>query len=241
MILFPAIDLKGGACVRLLRGDMGSATTFNNDPGGQARLFASQGFPWIHVVDLDGAVAGKPVNAEAVSAILAAVDVPVQLGGGIRDLATIEQWLAAGVKRVILGTLALKRPDIVRDACRKFPGQVAVGIDARNGFVAVEGWEETSSLKALVLARRLADAGVAALIYTDIDRDGAMQGANVEATVELARVVPVPVIASGGIGSLDDLAKFKPHAVDGIAGVICGRALYDGRIDPAAAIALMAE
>ena len=242
MILFPAIDLKDGQCVRLLRGDMAAATVFNDDPGDQAADFVAAGATWLHIVDLNGAFAGEPVNGAAVAQILAAAeagDAQVQLGGGIRDLATIEMWLAAGIDRVILGTVAVKDPDIVREACRNFPGQVAVGIDARGGKVAVEGWAETSQLGAVELGRRFADAGVAAIIYTDIDRDGALEGANVAATVALARALTTPVIASGGVSSLADLERLKPHEADGIIGVISGRAIYDGRLDLAAALAYL--
>lgn len=240
MILFPAIDLKDGKAVRLLRGEMDSATVFNESPADQARAFAGQGFEWLHLVDLNGAFEGRPVNAAAVEAILAAVDLPVQLGGGIRDLATIERWLDLGVRRVILGTVAVKNPDLVRDACRRFPGQVVLGIDARGGRVAVEGWAEVSEITATELARRFEDAGAAAIVYTDIDRDGALQGANVVATRALAEAVATPVIASGGVASLDDIAAFHAIADSGIEGVISGRALYDGRIDPASALALLA-
>ncbi|WP_422369278.1 1-(5-phosphoribosyl)-5-[(5-phosphoribosylamino)methylideneamino]imidazole-4-carboxamide isomerase [Pelagibius sp.] len=240
MILFPAIDLKDGKAVRLLRGEMDSATVFNESPADQARAFAGQGFEWLHLVDLNGAFEGRPVNAAAVEAILAAVDLPVQLGGGIRDLATIERWLDLGVRRVILGTVAVKNPDLVRDACRRFPGQVVLGIDARGGRVAVEGWAEVSEITATELAQRFEDAGAAAIVYTDIDRDGALQGANVAATRALAEAVATPVIASGGVASLDDIAAFHAIADSGIEGVISGRALYDGRIDPASALALLA-
>ncbi|MCC6467560.1 MAG: 1-(5-phosphoribosyl)-5-[(5-phosphoribosylamino)methylideneamino]imidazole-4-carboxamide isomerase [Alphaproteobacteria bacterium] len=239
MILYPAIDLKGGQCVRLLRGDMDKATVFNNDPGAQARQFAEAGCAWVHVVDLDGAVKGKAGNAPAVAAILAAVKVPVQLGGGIRDDAGVEAWLARGVARVVLGTAALKDPELVRRSCRKYPGKVAVGVDARQGRVAVEGWTETSDITVDDLAARFADAGVAALIYTDIDRDGAMQGPNVAATAALSKSAGMPVIASGGVSSLDDLKALR-RAAPRLDGVICGRALYDGRIDLKAAIAALA-
>ncbi len=239
MILFPAIDLKDGKCVRLLRGEMSAATTFNEDPADQARKFAAAGCRWIHVVDLDGAFAGAPVNARAVEAILGAAKVPVQLGGGIRDAARIRAWLEAGIARVILGTVALRDPELVKRACRDWPGRIVVGIDARGGRVAVEGWAETSDVLAVDLARRFEDAGVAAIVYTDIDRDGALQGPNVEATAALARAVKIPVIASGGVSSLDDLRALKARAADGIAGVISGRALYDGRIDLAEAVKLL--
>lgn len=236
MILYPAIDLKDGRCVRLVRGDMDRATVFSDDPAGQAHGFRKSGATWLHIVDLDGAFAGRPVNATAVEAIVDAVDIPVQLGGGIRDLATIEGWLARGVKRVILGTVAVKDPDLVVAACARWPGQVAVGIDARGGRVAVEGWAEDTDIEVAALAHRFADAGVAAIIYTDIDRDGVLEGANIAATAALARAVPVPVIASGGIASLDDIRALV--AERSIAGAIIGRALYDGRIDLAEALSL---
>lgn len=231
MILFPAIDLKGGQCVRLYKGAMDQATVFNDSPGDQAAQFVAAGTEWLHVVDLDGAFSGKPENRGAVEAILKACPVPVQLGGGIRDIATIEGWLAAGINRVILGTVAVKNPALVREAAKKFPGRVCVGIDAKDGYVAVEGWAETSSMKAEDLGNAFADAGVAAIIYTDIERDGTLTGANVEATVALARAVPIPVIASGGIGSLDDLLAIKAANEPRVVGAICGRALYDGRVD----------
>ncbi len=239
MILFPAIDLKGGKCVRLYKGDMAQATVFNDSPGDQAVQFVKAGARWIHVVDLDGAFAGKSVNADAVRAILKNANVPVQLGGGIRDDDAIAAWLDAGVTRVILGTIALKDPDFVKRACKTFPGKIVVGIDARGGHVAVQGWAETSDMLAVDLARKFEDSGVAAIVYTDIDRDGALQGPNVDATVAMAKAVSIPVIASGGVSSLDDLAVLKRHAKDGIAGVISGRALYDGRIDLRAAIDLL--
>jgi phosphoribosylformimino-5-aminoimidazole carboxamide ribotide isomerase len=235
MIFFPAIDLKDGQCVRLTRGLMDSATVFNNDPGAQARSFQEAGCRWIHVVDLNGAFAGRPVNAEAVDAILGAVDVPIQLGGGIRSLETAAMWLEKGVRRVILGTVALKDPDLVRAACKEFPDRVAVGIDAKGGRVAVEGWAETADVTAHDLALAFEDAGVAALIYTDIDRDGVMQGPNVAATIALARALHTPVIASGGVSSMADLAALKQAGGDVLAGVISGRAVYDGRIDPRSA------
>ena len=240
MIVFPAIDLKDGAAVRLLRGEMGTATVFNPDPAAQARAFADAGFAWLHLVDLNGAFEGRPVNAAAVEAILAAVDLPVQLGGGIRDMAQIEHWLAAGITRVILGTAAVKDPDLVIAACKAFPGRVMVGIDARGGRVAVEGWAEESDIDAAALAARFADCGVAGLIYTDIERDGALQGINVDATAALARSTALPVIASGGLSSLDDIAALMAVEEAGIAGVIAGRALYDGRIDAGSALALVA-
>ncbi len=239
MILYPAIDLKGGQCVRLVRGDMASATVFNADPAAQARDFAAAGCAWLHLVDLDGAFAGAPVNQAAVEAILAAVDIPCQLGGGIRDLATIDSWIAKGIVRVILGTVALKDPALVRAACARHPGRIAVGIDARGGKVATEGWAEVSDLAAIDLARRFADAGVTAIIYTDIDRDGALAGVNVAATASLARAAGIPVIASGGVAALDDLRALLAVETDGVAGVISGRALYDGRLDLGAALALL--
>jgi phosphoribosylformimino-5-aminoimidazole carboxamide ribotide isomerase len=240
MILFPAIDLKDGQCVRLLRGDMAAATVFNSDPADQAKRFVQAGCEWLHLVDLNGAVEGRPVNKAAVVSILEAVgEVPVQLGGGIRDLKTISLWLEAGVRRVILGTVAVNDPAIVRDACKQWPNRIAVGIDAREGLVAVDGWTKQSTVKALDLALKFEDAGVAALIYTDINRDGAMTGVNVESTVELAWALTTPVIASGGVASLDDLRALKGEAEAGIEGVICGRALYDGRIDAAAAVKLL--
>jgi phosphoribosylformimino-5-aminoimidazole carboxamide ribotide isomerase len=240
MILYPAIDLKDGACVRLVRGEMEKATVFNIDPADQATAFKAQGFQWLHLVDLNGAFAGRPVNAAAVEAILAAVDIPVQLGGGIRDMATIEAWLERGVARVILGTAALRDPALVRDACRRFPGRVAVSIDARDGYVAVQGWAETSDVRALDLALKFENAGVAAIVYTDINRDGAMGGVNVEATADLAFALTTPVIASGGVSAMSDLEALKLQEHAGIEGVICGRALYDGRIDPAAALRMLA-
>ncbi len=244
LTLYPAIDLKDGACVRLRRGEMADATVYSDDPGAQARAWQAAGFAWLHVVDLNGAFAGQSVNAEAVAAILANATIPVQLGGGIRDMAGIERWLAAGVRRVILGSAAAKNPGLVRAACKRFPGRVAVGIDAREGYVAVEGWAETSELKAIELALRFEDAGVAAIIYTDIARDGMLGGLNVEATLDLAFQISTPVIASGGVGRLADLAELKEQAAGArgvIDGVIVGRALYDGRVEPAAALALLAS
>ncbi|UCH75590.1 MAG: 1-(5-phosphoribosyl)-5-[(5-phosphoribosylamino)methylideneamino]imidazole-4-carboxamide isomerase [Rhodospirillales bacterium] len=236
MILYPAIDLKEGRCVRLVRGDMAQATVFSDNPAAQARTFRDAGARYLHIVDLDGAFAGAPMNAGAVEAIVDAVDIPVQLGGGIRDMATIASWLESGVARVILGTVAVKDPQLVIDASGKWPGRVAVGIDARGGRVAVEGWAEDTDIEVAALARRFADAGVAAIIHTDIDRDGVLQGANVAATAALARAVPVPVIASGGIASLDDIRAIA--AEGSIAGAIVGRALYDGRIALKEALAL---
>ncbi len=241
MIFYPAIDLKDGACVRLKKGAMDQATVFNTDPAAQARIFAEAGAEWIHVVDLNGAFAGRPVNAAAVASIVAAVSIPVQLGGGIRDMATIEAWLEQGVARVILGTVAIKDPALVRAACRRFPGRIAVGIDARGGLVAVEGWAETSQVTALDLAVMFEDAAVSAIVYTDIDRDGLLAGPNVEATASLAERITTPVIASGGVATLDDLKALKARAATGIAGVISGRAIYDGRIDLQAALALLKD
>ena len=239
MILYPAIDLKDGQCVRLLRGDMAAATVFSDDPAAQAAAFEAAGCQWVHLVDLNGAFAGRAVNAAAVEAVLARVRAPCQLGGGIRDLAAIEGWLSKGLARVILGTVAVRDPALVRGAARAFPGRVAVGIDARGGRVAVEGWAETTDLTALDLALRFEDAGVAAIIYTDIDRDGAMQGPNVAATAALANAVRIPVIASGGVSSLDDLRALKDCGAP-LDGVISGRALYDGRIDVAEAVRVLA-
>ena len=239
MILFPAIDLKDGACVRLIRGEMDQATTFNDNPAAQARDFAAAGFEWIHIVDLNGAFAGTPVNGEAVAAIILAVDLPVQLGGGIRDMDTIDRWLSAGVERVILGTAAIKDPDLVRAACDKHPGRIVVGIDARGGHVAVEGWAETSHTRALDLAMRFENDGVAAIVYTDIDRDGAMQGVNIDATVDLAFALTTPVIASGGVRGISDIIDLKEQESAGIEGVISGRAIYNGRLDPTEALALL--
>jgi phosphoribosylformimino-5-aminoimidazole carboxamide ribotide isomerase len=237
MILYPAIDLKDGACVRLLRGDMEQATVFGTDPGAQAAAFAAAGAEWLHLVDLNGAFAGQPVNGAAVRAILSAVSIPCQLGGGIRDLATIEGWLEAGIARVILGTVAVENPDLVRTAARAHPGRIAIGIDARAGRVATRGWAEATEVQATDLARRFEDAGVAALIYTDIDRDGAMQGPNVAATAALARAVSIPVIASGGVSRLADLIALRDTGV--IAGAISGRALYEGALDLHAALAAL--
>ena len=231
MILFPAIDLKDGQCVRLELGDMNRTTVFNDDPAAQARAFEEAGFEWLHLVDLNGAFAGRPVNSDAVEAILSAVSIPAQLGGGIRDMATIEHWLEKGIRRVILGTVAVRNPDLVREACRAFPGRVAVGIDARGGKVAVEGWAETSKLTAIELAKRFEDAGVAAIIYTDIDRDGVLKGLNIPATLALARAVSIPVIASGGLASIDDIKRLLQPDCAILEGAISGRALYDGRLD----------
>ena len=239
MILFPAIDLKDGACVRLIKGDMNQATVFNTDPADQARTFQAQGFEYLHLVDLNGAFAGRPVNGPAVDAILQSANLPVQLGGGIRDLPTISMWLDKGIRRVIIGTAAIRDPDLVREACRKFPGRIAVGLDARGGKVAAEGWAETTDLSVLDMARRFEDAGVAAIIYTDIDRDGVLEGLNIEATVALAKAISIPVIASGGLASIVDLEKLLAANCPGIEGAISGRALYDGRIDIDRALALL--
>jgi phosphoribosylformimino-5-aminoimidazole carboxamide ribotide isomerase len=239
MILYPAIDLKDGACVRLLRGDMAAVTVYNEDPAEQAARFADSGFTWLHLVDLNGAVEGKPVNAKAVESIIATTKLPIQLGGGIRNIATIEDWLSRGVQRVVLGTAAVRNPSLVKEACAKFPGRVAVSIDSREGLVAVEGWRETSTMRTLDLALDMEQAGVAAIVFTDINRDGAMGGINLEATVDLAFALTTPVIASGGVSSIEDIIAVKNEEKSGIAGVICGRALYDGRVDPAAALAIM--
>ncbi|MDO6732917.1 1-(5-phosphoribosyl)-5-[(5-phosphoribosylamino)methylideneamino]imidazole-4-carboxamide isomerase [Marinovum sp. 2_MG-2023] len=240
MILYPAIDLKDGNAVRLLRGDMDKATVFNNDPADQARDFVDAGCEWLHLVDLNGAFAGAPVNAGAVEAILAATAVPTQLGGGIRDMATIESWLTKGLARVILGTVAVENPKLVREAAKAFPGQVAVGIDARNGRVATKGWAEETDVLVTDLARSFEDAGVAAIIYTDINRDGAMQGPNIDATAALANAVSIPVIASGGVSSIEDLVALK-NCGAALNGAISGRALYDGAIDLRTALATLAE
>jgi phosphoribosylformimino-5-aminoimidazole carboxamide ribotide isomerase len=238
MILYPAIDLKGGHCVRLEQGDMDRATRFNDDPAAQAAEFAAQGFSHLHMVDLDGAFAGAPVNGAAVEAIVQATQAVTQLGGGIRDLATIEAWLEKGIDRIILGTAAVRNPNLVREGCKKFPGHIAVGIDARDGRVAVEGWAEAGNMDATALARQFEDAGVAAIIYTDIDRDGMLQGINLTATAALARSISIPVIASGGLAGLEDVQALLEVEKDGVVGVISGRALYDGRLDAAAALAL---
>jgi len=238
MILYPAIDLKDGQAVRLVRGEMDQATVFNTDPAAQARSFQDAGSTWLHLVDLNGAFAGQPVNGAAVEAILAATDVPAQLGGGIRDMATIEMWLTRGIARVILGTVAVENPDLVRQAATTFPGQIAVGIDARKGRVATKGWAEETDVMVTDLARQFEDAGVAAIIYTDIDRDGAMGGPNVQATADLARATSIPVIASGGVSSLADLIALRDTGV--IAGAISGRALYDGALDLGQALSALA-
>ena len=239
MILFPAIDLKDGQCVRLKLGDMDQATVYNNDPGAQAKAFEDQGFEWLHVVDLNGAFAGESVNGSAVEAILKATKNPVQLGGGIRTLAHIESWLSKGLARVILGTVAVRDPELVKEACKKFPGKVAVGIDAKGGKVAVEGWAEASSLGVVELAKKFEGAGVAAIIYTDIDRDGVLAGINWDSTIDLAESVSIPVIASGGLASLADIVRMTMPDAKKLEGAISGRALYDGRIDPAQALAIL--
>jgi phosphoribosylformimino-5-aminoimidazole carboxamide ribotide isomerase len=239
VILFPAIDLKNGEAVRLQQGDMARATVFHRDPAEQARLFAGQGFEYLHIVDLDGAFAGQPMNAAAVERILSAVRIPVQLGGGIRDHATIAGWLDKGVTRVIIGTAAVRDPALVKAAAKTFPGRIAVGLDARDGKVAVQGWAESSELEALDIAKRFEDAGVAAIIYTDIARDGMLQGLNLDATIALADAVSIPVIASGGLASLDDIHALLAPRAKKLAGAIAGRALYDGRLDAAAALNLI--
>ncbi|MBN8977849.1 MAG: 1-(5-phosphoribosyl)-5-[(5-phosphoribosylamino)methylideneamino]imidazole-4-carboxamide isomerase [Xanthobacteraceae bacterium] len=239
MILFPAIDLKNGQCVRLEQGDMARATVFNLDPAAQAQSFAAQGFEYLHVVDLDGAFAGKPINAQAVEAMLKVIKMPVQLGGGIRDLATVEAWLSKGITRVIIGTAAVRDPAFVKEAAAKFPGRVAVGLDARDGKVAVEGWAETSTVTALEIAQRFEDAGVAAIIFTDIARDGLLKGLNLDATIALADSISIPVIASGGLASIEDIKAMLSPRAKKLAGAIAGRALYDGRVDPAAALELI--
>ena len=239
MILFPAIDLRNGQCVRLEQGDMARATVFNLDPAAQAKTFETQGFEYLHVVDLDGAFAGKPMNAQAVEAMLKVVKFPVQLGGGIRDLATVEAWLSKGIRRVIIGTAAVRDPALVKEAAKKFPGRVAVGLDARDGKVAVEGWAETSTVTVLDIAQRFEDAGVAAIIFTDIARDGLLKGLNLDATIALAEAISIPVIASGGLASIDDVQALLTPRAKKLEGAISGRALYDGRIDPAEALKLI--
>ena len=241
LTLYPAIDLKDGRCVRLRRGDMDQATIYADDPAAQALAWRDAGFQWLHVVDLNGAFAGRPVNAEAVTRILTTVDLPVQLGGGIRDIAGIAAWLEAGVRRVILGSAAAKNPTLVLRACKTFPGRIVVGIDARDGHVATEGWAETSTMRATELGLRFEDAGVSAIVYTDIGRDGMLSGLNLDQTLDLAARLTTPVIASGGVGSLDDLAALRQAAIGTrVEGVIVGRALYDGRVTPADALALLA-
>lgn len=239
MILFPAIDLKDGQCVRLKLGDMDQATVFNDDPGAQAKSFEDQGFEWLHVVDLNGAFAGESVNGAAVDAILSSTSNPVQLGGGIRTLDHIETWLSKGITRVILGTVAVRDPGLVKEACRRFPEKIAVGIDAKGGYVAVEGWAETSELTAVALARQFEDAGVSAIIYTDIDRDGVLKGLNIPSTLDLANAVSIPVIASGGLASIEDIHRLLKPDCAILEGAISGRALYDGRLDPAETMSLI--
>lgn len=241
VILFPAIDLKNGQCVRLEQGDMARATVFNLNPAAQAQSFAEQGFEYLHVVDLDGAFAGKPVNAEAVEAMLKTIKIPVQLGGGIRDLKTVEAWLEKGITRVIIGTAAVRDPELVKQAAKRFPGRVAVGLDARDGKVAVEGWAETSEVTVLEIAKRFEDAGVAAIIFTDIARDGLLKGLNLDATIALADAISIPVIASGGLASIEDVKAMLTPRAKKLAGAIAGRALYDGRLDPAAALTLIRD
>jgi phosphoribosylformimino-5-aminoimidazole carboxamide ribotide isomerase len=241
VILFPAIDLKEGLAVRLEQGDMARATIFHRDPAVQAQAFAQQGFEYLHVVDLDGAFAGKPVNAAAVERILEVIGIPVQLGGGVRDMATVERWLGKGVDRVIIGTAAVRNPALVKEAAKKFPGRVAVGLDAKDGKVAVEGWAETSQLTALDIARRFEDAGVAAIIYTDVSRDGMLKGLNFDATIALADTISIPVVASGGLASLDDIRALLEPRARRLEGAIAGRALYDGRLNPAEALKLIRD
>lgn len=241
MILFPAIDLKDGQCVRLRLGDMDQATVFNDDPGAQAAAFEAQGFQWLHLVDLDGAFAGHSVNGSAIDSILNLVTIPVQLGGGIRTLGQIETWLSKGITRLILGTVALRDPDLTREACRKFPGRIAVGVDAKGGRVAVQGWAETSELTAIDLARRFEDTGVSAIIFTDIDRDGILKGINIDSTLTLANAVAMPVIASGGLASMEDIDRLVQPDCRILEGAITGRALYDGRIDVPKALELFRE
>jgi phosphoribosylformimino-5-aminoimidazole carboxamide ribotide isomerase len=241
MIFFPAIDLKDGACVRLLRGEMDAATVFNDDSGAQAKAFEDQGAEYLHVVDLNGAFAGKPVNADAVNLILTSIEMPVQLGGGIRTIEAMEYWLSNGVSRVILGTIALKDPELVRTACKRFPNQIAIGIDAKDGFVATQGWANVSSIKALDLSKQLEDAGVAALIYTDISRDGAMEGPNLEATLEIANAVSIPVIVSGGISSMADIHEIANIGTCKLGGVISGRAVYDEHVSVAKATRILKD
>jgi len=239
MILFPAIDLKDGACVRLIQGEMNKATVFNDNPAAQAKAFEAQGFEFLHLVDLNGAFAGRPVNGDAVESILQAISIPVQLGGGIRDLETIEMWLEKGIARVILGTIAVRKPDLVREACAKFPGRIAVGIDALGGRVAVEGWGKLSEMTVFELSVKFEDVGVAAIIYTDIERDGVLQGLNLPATLALANATKIPVIASGGLSSIEDIKQLLKPECAILEGAISGRALYDGRLDPTEALALI--
>ena len=239
MILFPAIDLKEGLAVRLEQGDMARATVFHRDPAAQARAFEMQGFAYLHIVDLDGAFAGKPINADAVDRILETIGIPVQLGGGVRDMATVEAWLGKGVDRVIIGTAAVRDPQFVKEAAKEFPGRIAVGLDARDGKVAVQGWAETSELSALEIAQRFEDAGVSTIIYTDIARDGLLQGLNLDATIALAEAIAIPVIASGGLGSIEDIKAMLAPRARKLEGAIAGRALYDGRLNAAEALDLI--
>lgn len=241
MIVYPAIDLKDGVCVRLLRGDMDRATIFNADPAQQARDFQEAGFQWLHLVDLNGAMEGRSVNTDAVLSVIQAIDIPVQLGGGIRNMEVLDQWFEAGINRAVLGTAALSDPDFVLAACDRYAGRIVIGIDAREGRVAIEGWTKESDVRALDLALRFEKSGAAAILYTDIDRDGALGGVNIDATVDLAFALTTPVIASGGVASLRDLEELKQREEAGIDGVICGRALYDGRLDPTAALAAMKD
>jgi len=241
MIIFPAIDLKDGVCVRLEKGEMDRATVFNNEPAAQAIKFATQGFKWIHVVDLNGAFEGKPVNIIPVKEIIRSAPIPVQLGGGIRDIATIERWLDAGVTRVILGTIALRNPAIVIEACNKFPGRIVVGVDGKGGKVAVEGWAETSEVSVIELARKFEDAGVAAILYTDVARDGMLQGVDLSGTESLAKSINIPVIASGGVAGIEDIKAIKAIEKAGVCGVVVGRALYDGRINIEEALKVSAD
>ncbi|MCC2095953.1 MAG: 1-(5-phosphoribosyl)-5-[(5-phosphoribosylamino)methylideneamino]imidazole-4-carboxamide isomerase [Hyphomicrobiales bacterium] len=241
MILFPAIDLKQGQCVRLIHGDMAQATVFNDSPGDQAAQFERIGFEYLHVVDLDGAFAGKSMNGEAVDTILASISMPVQLGGGIRSMENVERWLSKGIARVIIGTAAAKNPELVRQAAKAFPGKIAIGIDSRDGFVAVEGWAEKSEITAIELGKRLEDAGVAALIYTDISRDGVLTGLNIEATLELANTIAIPVIASGGLASIEDIKRLLEPDCALLEGAISGRAIYDGRLDPIESLKVIRE
>jgi len=241
MIFFPAIDIKDGQCVRLLYGEMDKATVFGDNPAAQAKAFLDDGAKWLHIVDLNGAFSGKSVNGDAISAIIKTVDIPLQLGGGIRTMADMEYWLDRGVSRVILGTVAVRNPDLVREACREFPGRIALGIDSKDGFVAVEGWAEVSEMKAIDLAKRFEDAGAAVIIATDIARDGAMQGPNTEHTLEMAKSVRTPVIASGGVSSMDDIRALKKVGDGLLEGVISGRAVYDGRVDVKTAQAILSE
>lgn len=239
MILFPAIDLKEGRCVRLIQGDMDQATVFNDDPADQAKQFETQGFEWLHIVDLDGAFAGKPVNAEAIRSITKTIKIPIQLGGGIRTMKTVENWLEHGITRVIIGTAAVKDPAFVREAARQFSGHIAVGIDARDGLVAVDGWAQLSEMSSIELGQRFQDAGVSAIIYTDISRDGLLKGLNIDSTLALANALSIPVIASGGLASLDDIERLTQADCSILEGAITGRALYDGRLDAKAALALI--